>query len=39
MGGEGSLNYSGVLKILSTAAGWILTVVSASELLASSSFA
>ena len=39
MGGEDGLNYSGVSKILSTAVGWILIAVSATELLASSGFA
>ena len=39
IGGEENLNYAGVLNILSTAAKWILIVVSATEFLSSSSFA
>lgn len=34
MGGGDSLNPVGILKTLTTAAGWILTVVSATKLLA-----
>lgn len=39
MGGEDSLSPVGILKTLTTAAAWILTVVSANEFLALPPFA